>query len=162
MLCIQDDDGNNAFHIAADAAKRIRENLDWIIFMLKYPNAAVEVRNQASFVYHCSLAFSVKSLQKCWWRRESIYDLSPTIYQIGDWVMFRRSIIAPTYGWQGATYKSVGFVQSVQDKDNLTLSLCSGEAQVLANEVIKVIPLDKGQHVQLKPDVKEPKFGWRG
>ncbi|KAF9599393.1 hypothetical protein IFM89_036950 [Coptis chinensis] len=40
-------------------------------------------------------------------------------------------------------------------RDNLIVSFCSGEAHVLAEEVIKVIPLDRGQHVQLKPDVKE-------
>lgn len=65
-------------------------------------------------------------------------------------------------GWQGANDKSVGFVQSVPDKDNLMVSFCSGEACVLANEVIKVIPLDRGQHVQLKQDVEEPRFGFRG
>ena len=53
--------------------------------------------------------------------------------------------------------KSVGFVQSVPDRDNLIVSFCSGEVHVLANEVIKVIPLDRGQHVQLKEDVKEPR-----
>ncbi|KAL6981092.1 nicotinamide N-methyltransferase [Sarracenia purpurea var. burkii] len=83
-------------------------------------------------------------------------------YQVGDWVKFKRSITTPTYGWQGAKHKSVGFVQNVPDKDNLIVSFCTGEARVLANEVIKVIPLDRGQHVQLKPDVKEPRFGWRG
>ena len=41
----QDDDGDNAFHIAADVAKMIRENLEWIIVMLRYPDAAVEARN---------------------------------------------------------------------------------------------------------------------
>lgn len=78
-------------------------------------------------------------------------------YQVGDWVKFRRSVLNPTYGWQGANHKSVGFVQSVPDKDNLMVSFCSGEARVLANEVIKVIPLDRGQHVQLKADVEEPR-----
>ncbi|KAK2985561.1 hypothetical protein RJ640_015197 [Escallonia rubra] len=85
-----------------------------------------------------------------------------TRYQVGDWVKFKRSITTPTYGWQGAKHKSVGFVQSVPDKDNLLVSFCSGEARVLADEVIKVIPLDRGQHVQLKPDVKEPRFGFPG
>lgn len=79
-------------------------------------------------------------------------------YEVGDWVKFKRSITTPTYGWQAAKYRSVGFVQSVPDKDNLVVSFCSGEAHVLASEVIKVIPLDRGQHVQLKPDVKEPRF----
>lgn len=79
-------------------------------------------------------------------------------FEVGDWVKFRRSITTPTYGWQGAKHSSVGFVQSVPDKDNLIVSFCSGEARVLASEVIKVIPLDRGQHVQLKPDVKEPRF----
>ncbi|KAK3025650.1 hypothetical protein RJ639_040636 [Escallonia herrerae] len=88
--------------------------------------------------------------------------LFPTIYQVGDWVKFKRSITTPAYGWQGAKHKSVGFVQSVPDKDNLVVSFCSGEARVLADEVIKVIPLDRGQHVQLKPDVKEPRFGFPG
>lgn len=41
----KDDEGDNAFHIAADAAKMIRENLDWLIVMLKRPDAAVDVRN---------------------------------------------------------------------------------------------------------------------
>lgn len=78
-------------------------------------------------------------------------------YQVGDWVKFRRSILSPTYGWQGANHKSVGFVQSVPDKENLMVSFCSGEARVLANEVIKVIPLDRGQHVQLRADIEEPR-----
>lgn len=79
-------------------------------------------------------------------------------YQVGDWVKFKSTVATPTYGWQGATHTSVGFVQSVPDKDNLFVSFCSGEARVLANEVMKVIPLDRGQHVQLKPDVREPRF----
>lgn len=84
-------------------------------------------------------------------------------YQIGDWVKYKRSITEPTYGWQGATHKSVGFVQSVPNSENLIVSFCSGEAQVLAkkvlaNEVIKVIPLDRGQHVKLKSDVLEPRY----
>lgn len=72
---------------------------------------------------------------------------------------FKRTITTPTYGWQGARQKSVGFVQSVPDRENLIVSFCSGEACVLASEVVKVIPLDRGQHVQLKEDVKEPRFG---
>lgn len=71
---------------------------------------------------------------------------------------FRRTVITPTYGWQGARQKGVGFVQSVPDRDNLIVSFCSGEVHVLANEVVKVVPLDRGQHVQLKEDVKEPRF----
>lgn len=42
---MQDDDGDNAFHIAADTAKMVRENLDWLIVMLMNPDAAIEVRN---------------------------------------------------------------------------------------------------------------------
>lgn len=41
----QDDDGDNAFHIAAESAKMIRENLQWLIIMLRSPDAAVEARN---------------------------------------------------------------------------------------------------------------------
>lgn len=41
----QDDDGDNAFHIAADAAKMIRECLKWIVVMLQYPYPDIEVRN---------------------------------------------------------------------------------------------------------------------
>lgn len=43
--CNQDDDGDNAFHIAADAAKFIRECLECILLILKYPGAAIGVRN---------------------------------------------------------------------------------------------------------------------
>ncbi|KAK6121502.1 hypothetical protein DH2020_044754 [Rehmannia glutinosa] len=148
-----DDDGDNAFHIAADTAKMIRENLEWIRVMLRYPNAAVDALPREWISEDLMEALVEKGVH-----------LSPTMYQVGDWVKYRRSIKEPTYGWQGATYKSVGFVQSVPDNDNLIVSFCSGEApvQVLVNEVIKVIPLDRGQHVQLKSDVLEPRFGWRG
>lgn len=68
----------------------------------------------------------------------------------------------PAYGWQGATRKSVGFVQSVLDNDNVIVSFCSGEgrveARLLVNELIKVLPLDPGQRVKLKSDVKEPRY----
>ncbi|KAF6155421.1 hypothetical protein GIB67_019947 [Kingdonia uniflora] len=83
-------------------------------------------------------------------------------YEVGDWVKFKRSVKTPAHGWQGARHKSVGFIQSVQEQNNLIVSFCSGEVHVLADEVIKVIPLDRGQHVQLKADVKEPLYGWRG
>ncbi|CAB4268318.1 unnamed protein product [Prunus armeniaca] len=51
----------------------------------------------------------------------------------------------------------LGLCKVPPDKDHLLVSFCSGEVRVLANEVVKVIPLDRGQHVQLKPDVKEPR-----
>ncbi|KAH6834259.1 protein kinase [Perilla frutescens var. hirtella] len=167
---MQDDDGDNAFHIAADTAKLIRENLEWLIVMLRYPDAAVDVRNHSGR----TLRDFLEALPREWISEDlmealvakGVY-LSPTVYQIGDWVKYRRSIKEPTYGWQGATHKSVGFVQSVPDTDNLIVSFCSGEPQVLANkvlanDVIKVIPLDRGQHVKLKSDIPEPRFGWRG
>ncbi|KAG6628361.1 hypothetical protein I3843_14G010800 [Carya illinoinensis] len=162
---MQDDEGDNAFHIAADAAKMIRENLVWLIVMLRNPDAAVEVRNHSGK----TLRDFLEALPREWISEDLMealvirgVRLSPTIFEVGDWVKFRRSITTPTYGWQGAKHSSVGFVQSVPDKDNLIVSFCSGEARVLASEVIKVIPLDRGQHVQLKTDVKEPRFGWRG
>lgn len=77
---------------------------------------------------------------------------------MGDWVKFRRNITAPAYGWQGASHRSVGFVQAVLDHETLLISFCSGEARVLLNEVIKIIPLNRGQHVQLKPDVREARY----
>lgn len=70
---------------------------------------------------------------------------------------FKKNVKVPKYGWQGAKHKSVGFVQNVPDKDHLIVSFCSGEARVLQEEVFKVIPLDRGQHVQLKADVREPR-----
>ncbi|KAL3829814.1 hypothetical protein ACJIZ3_018616 [Penstemon smallii] len=162
---MQDDDGDNAFHIAADTAKMIRENLEWIIVMLRYPNAAVDVRNHSGK----TLRDFLEALPREWISEDLMealvekgVHLSPTVYQVGDWVKYRRRIEEPTYGWQGATHRSVGFVQSVPDSDNLIVSFCSGEARVVVNEVIKVIPLDRGQHVQLRSDVKEPRFGWRG
>ncbi|XP_024021150.1 E3 ubiquitin-protein ligase KEG [Morus notabilis] len=161
----QDDEGDNAFHFAAETAKMIRENLDWLVTMLGNPDAAVEARNNSGK----TLRDLLEALPREWISEDLMealvnrgVHLSLTIYEVGDWVKFKRSIIAPTYGWQGAKSKSVGFVQSVPDKDNLIVSFCSGEARVLANEVVKVIPLDRGQHVQLKPEVQEPRFGWRG
>ncbi|KAI4332960.1 hypothetical protein L6164_017825 [Bauhinia variegata] len=162
---MQDDDGDNAFHISAETAKMIRENLDWLVIMLKNPDAAVEVRNHSGKTLRDILEAFPRE-----WISEDLMEalmnrgvhLSPTLFEVGDWVKFKRTITTPTYGWQGAKQKSVGFVQSVLDRDNLMVSFCSGEARVLANEVVKVIPLDRGQHVQLKKDVKEPRFGWRG
>ncbi|KAG1371072.1 E3 ubiquitin-protein ligase KEG [Cocos nucifera] len=162
---LQDDDGDNAFHIAADAAKMIRENFNWIVVMLQHPSPAVEVRNHRGW----TLRDFLEALPREWISEElmeALADkrvyLSPTIYVVGDWVQFKRSIKNPAYGWQGASHKSVGFVQDLMDNDNLLVSFCSGEAHVLANEVIKVIPLNRGQHVQLKADIKEPRYGWRG
>ncbi|KAG6787751.1 hypothetical protein POTOM_003796 [Populus tomentosa] len=159
-----DDEGDNAFHIAAETAKMIRENLEWLILMLRNSNAAVEVRN-----HRHTLRDFLEALPREWISEDLMealvnrgVHLSPTIFEVGDWVKFKRSVTTPTHGWQGAKHKSVGFVQTVVDKDNLIVSFCSGEARVLANEVLKVIPLDRGQHVQLKQDVKEPRFGWRG
>ncbi|XP_008783270.2 E3 ubiquitin-protein ligase KEG-like [Phoenix dactylifera] len=162
---LQDDDGDNAFHIAADAAKMIRENLNWIVVMLQHPSPAVEVRNHRGW----TLRDFLETLPREWISEdlmEALADkgvhLSPTIYEVGDWVKFKRSVINPAQGWQGASHKGVGFVQAIMDNNNLLVSFCSGEARVLASEVIKLVPLNRGQHVQLKSDVKEPRYGWRG
>ncbi|CAI9102796.1 OLC1v1001140C2 [Oldenlandia corymbosa var. corymbosa] len=165
---LQDNDGDNAFHIAAEVAKMVRENLEWITVMLRYPDAAFEARNHSGK----TLCDYLEALPREWISEDLIdiliekgAHLSPTVYNIGDWVKFKKHIKTPTYGWQGANFNSVGFVQNVLDKDNLLVAFCSGEppeARVLANEVVKVIPLDRGQHVQLKKEVKEPRFGWRG
>nr|KYP61015.1 E3 ubiquitin-protein ligase KEG [Cajanus cajan] len=162
---LQDDDGNTAFHIAAETAKMIRENLKWLIVMLGNPNADVLVRNHSGKTLRDILEILPRQ-----WISEDLMEalmkkgvrLSPTIFEVGDWVKFRKTSITPKNAREGELQKRVGFVQRVSDKDNLIVSFCSGEYSVLANEVIKVIPLDRGQHVQLKEDVKEPRFGWPG
>lgn len=45
LTLYQDDDGDNSLHKAAKAAKLARENLDWLIVMLRNPDADVHVRN---------------------------------------------------------------------------------------------------------------------
>jgi len=45
VIFLQDDDGDNAFHIAVETTKMIRDNLDWLIVMLLNPDADIEVRN---------------------------------------------------------------------------------------------------------------------
>ncbi|XP_062231301.1 E3 ubiquitin-protein ligase KEG-like [Phragmites australis] len=162
---IQDDDGDNAFHIAADAAKMIRENLTWVVQMLQQSSPAVDVRNHRGW----TLQDFLERLPREWIYEELMetledkgVHLSPTIYEVADWVKFRRTVTSPAFGWQGAGPRSIGFVQSIVDHDHLVVSFCTGEARVLTSEVIKVIPLNRGQHVQLKPDVSEPRFGWRG
>ena len=65
----QDDEGDSAFHIAAEAAKMIRENLEWIIVMLGYPNAAVELRNHRQepnsiIAYSSILVYIIKRIKK--------------------------------------------------------------------------------------------------
>ncbi|VVA96998.1 unnamed protein product [Arabis nemorensis] len=162
---LQDDEGDNAFHIAADAAKMIRENLDWLIVMLRSPDAAVDVRNHSGKTVRDFLEALPRE-----WISEDLMEallkrgvhLSPTIYEVGDWVKFKRGITAPLHGWQNAKPKSVGFVQTILENEDMIVAFCSGEARVLANEVVKLIPLDRGQHVRLRTDVKEPRFGWRG
>ncbi|RYR74857.1 hypothetical protein Ahy_A02g009565 isoform D [Arachis hypogaea] len=47
-----DDDGDNAFHIAAETAKMICENLDWLIVMLRNSDADIEVRKHRSSDIH--------------------------------------------------------------------------------------------------------------
>ncbi|CAL5428157.1 unnamed protein product [Camellia sinensis] len=177
---LQDDDGDNAFHIAADAAKLIRENLECIVLLMQYPDADIEARNhrQANLVdthfgplllVGKTLCDLLEALPREWISEslmEALMDkgihLSPTIFEIGDWVKFRRTVACPTYGWQGVKHGSIGFVQRVLDSDNLVVSFLSGVAHVLPNEVIKVIPLDRGQLVRLKPDIKQPRYALRG
>ncbi|KAG5130727.1 hypothetical protein JHK84_037124 [Glycine max] len=167
---LQDDDGNTSFHIAAETAKMIRENLDWLILMLGNPNADVLVRNHRQVAAYGKTLLDVLEVLPREWISEDLMEalmkkgvcLSPTIFEVGDWVKFRKTSITPTNWWEGDRQKQVGFVQRVPDKDNLIVSFCSGDYNVLANEVVKVIPLDRGQHVQLKEDVKKPRFGWPG
>ncbi|KAK4285339.1 hypothetical protein QN277_002047 [Acacia crassicarpa] len=159
-----DDDGDNALHKAAKAAKSARENLDWLIVMLRNPDADVHVRNHSGR----TLRDILQALPREWISEDLMeallyrgVHLTPTMFEVGDWVKFKRTVTTPTYGWQCASSRSVGFVQNVPSRDNLIVSFCSGDAHVLANEVVKVIPLDRGQHVQLKSEVTEPRFGWR-
>ncbi|XP_011024982.1 PREDICTED: E3 ubiquitin-protein ligase KEG-like [Populus euphratica] len=158
---LQDEDGDNAFHIAAAAARLIRENLDCIILMLQCSNASVKIRNNSGKML-CDL---LESLPREWISEELLEALAnkgvslyPTVFEVGDWVKFKRGMKNPTYGWQGATCGSVGFVQNIPENGSLTVSFCTGVAHVLSNEVVKVIPFDSGQLVQLKPDVIEPRY----
>lgn len=162
---LQDDEGCNAFHVAANLAKVVRENLDWITVMLGQPGANTEARTHSGKTLKDFLEILPRE-----WISEDLLEalanrgiyLTPIMYEPGDWVKFKRTVKAPKYGWQAAKPTSVGFVQNVPDKDHLIVSFCTGEAHVLTEEVVKVIPLDRGQHVRLKADVKEPKYGWRG
>lgn len=164
---LQDDDGDNAFHIAAETAKMIRENLDWLVVMLLNPDADIEVRNHRGK----TLRDILEGLPREWLSEDLMealvnrgVHLSPITFDVLDWVKFKRTVTEPKHGWQGAKPNSVGFVQSVpgRDNDDLIVSFCSGEVRVLTSEIVKLIPLDRGQHVQLKGDVSEPRFGWRG
>lgn len=164
---LQDDDGDNAFHIAAETAKMIRENLDWLVVMLLNPDADIEVRNHRGK----TLRDILEGLPREWLSEDLMealvnrgVHLSPITFDVLDWVKFKRTVTEPKHGWQGAKPNSVGFVQSVpgRDNDDLIVSFCSGEVRVLTSEIVKLIPLDRGQHVQLKGDVNEPRFGWRG
>ncbi|CAM6116455.1 unnamed protein product [Calypogeia fissa] len=162
---LQDDEGDNAFHIAADMAKMVKENLDWIVIMLQQPDAAIDVKNHSGK----TLKDLLEALPREW-ISEDLMDalsakgiqISPTIFQTGDWIKFKRSVKTPTFGWQGARPRSVGLVQSIVDKEQLIIAFCTGEARVTTEEIIKVVPLDRGQHVRLKADAKEPRYGWRG
>ncbi|KAG4381867.1 hypothetical protein GLYMA_15G233001v4 [Glycine max] len=138
----------------------IRENLDWLIVCLGI--LMLIVRN------YCGKTLGdILDVLPREWISEDLMEalmkkgvcLSPAIFELGDWVKFRKTSITPTNGWEGDRQKQVGFLQRVPDKDNLIASFCSGEYySVLANKVVKVVPLDRGQHVQLKEDVKKPRF----
>ncbi|KAG5106583.1 hypothetical protein JHK82_043553 [Glycine max] len=134
---LQDDDGNTALHIAAGTAKMIRENLDWLIVCLGI------------------LMLIGKTLG-------DILDVLPREWiseDLMEALMKKGKNFHNSNGWEGDRQKQVGFVQRVPDKDNLIVSFCSGEYySVLANEVVKVVLLDRGHHVQLKEDVKKPRL----
>ncbi|KAL5159578.1 E3 ubiquitin-protein ligase KEG [Glycine soja] len=122
---LQDGDGNTALHIAARTAKMICENLDWLIVCLGI-----------LMLIGKTLGDILDVLPREWISEDLMEALmkkgvclSPAIFEVGDWVKFRKTSMTPTNGWEG-------------DRQN-----------VLANEVVKVIPLDKGQHVQLKEDI---------
>ncbi|KAJ0931779.1 putative protein kinase TKL-Pl-1 family [Helianthus annuus] len=154
---MQDDEGNNAFHIAADTAKMIRENLEWIIVMLKYPGAAVEVRNHSGM----TLRDFLEALPREWISEDLMEALANKGVHLFPTMLISSRRLGEVQKYcchsnirvARCNTQQCWFVQSVPDKDILFVSFCSGEARVLANEVIKVIPLDRGQHVQLKPDV---------
>ncbi|GLJ26357.1 hypothetical protein SUGI_0507770 [Cryptomeria japonica] len=139
----QDDEGDNASHIAADTAKMVRENLDWIVVMLRREDAAVDVRNHSGK----TLKDFIEALPREW-ISEDLMDallkkgiqLSMTIFDIGDWVKFKKNVKVPKYGSQGAKHKSVGFVQNVPDKDHLIVSFCSGEASTKKNRWMEMFP----------------------
>ncbi|KAG4947336.1 hypothetical protein JHK87_043343 [Glycine soja] len=164
LLCIgadcnlqddDDDDGNTALHIEAGTAKMIRENLDWLIVCLGI-----------LMLIGKTLGDILDVLPREWISEDLMEALmkkgvclSLAIFELGDWVKFRKTSIIPTNGWEGDRQKQVSFVQRVPDKDNLIVSFCSGEYySVLANEVVKVVLLDRGQHVQLKEDAKKPRL----
>ena len=83
LLCNynQDEDGDNAFHIAAAAARLIRENLDCIILMLQCPSASIKIRNNRwvkrnVVAYHSfsarvklEILFSQLILNLCFWSK---------------------------------------------------------------------------------------------
>lgn len=55
---------------------------------------------------------------------------------------------------------SVEYLQTILEREDMIVTLSSCEARALASEVGKLISLDSGQHVRLKKDVREPRFGW--
>ncbi|KAI5068319.1 hypothetical protein GOP47_0016664 [Adiantum capillus-veneris] len=162
---LQDDEGCNALHIASSSAKMVRDNLDWMTVMLGIGGVNIDTRTYSGKIFKDFLEMLPRE-----WLSEDLLEalsnrgiqLTAVMYEPGDWVKFKRSMKVPKFGWQGANRKNVGFVQSVVDKDCLIVSFCSGEARVSVEDVVKVVPLDRGQHVRLKADVKEPKYGWRG
>ncbi|XP_024545688.1 E3 ubiquitin-protein ligase KEG isoform X2 [Selaginella moellendorffii] len=162
---IQDENGNTALHIAAEMAKMVRENLDWIVIMLNKSDAATDIKNHSGKTLRDLLEALPRE-----WISEDLMDaldekqiqLSPTVFDVGDWVKFRRTISSPRYGWGSTRPSSVGFVQNIIDGTTLLVSFCSGEAKVAVDEVVKLIPLDRGHSVRLKSTVKQPRFGWRG
>eukprot|EP00850_Spirogloea_muscicola_P008200 SM000043S15828 [mRNA] locus=s43:431291:439771:+ [translate_table: standard] len=162
---LQDDDGDTALHIAADMAKMVRENIDWLALMLQRPDAAVNAKNNSGK----TMKELLETLPREWVSEEledalvaHQIELVPPSLSPGDWVTFKRTIEVPENGWQGATKGSVGFVQKVVTAADIIVAFCTGEAKVKSSEVRKIVSFECGQHVKVKDSVVQPRYSLEG
>ncbi|GBG60914.1 hypothetical protein CBR_g16035 [Chara braunii] len=160
----KDDDGNTTLHIAAEMAV-VQENLYWLGVMLQREDADVDCKNHSGQTVKDLLEglpreWISEDLEQILMSRGIV--LAPTIFDPGDWVTFRRFVDESLYDWGEVMPRSVGLVLSVdKEASELIVTFCGHEMQVSPKDVRKIVPFERGQHVRVKAEVKQPRYGWR-
>ncbi|KAL5147304.1 E3 ubiquitin-protein ligase KEG [Glycine soja] len=114
-----------------------------MLYVILTAGVDVNIRNMHNGIsLHIALAGGAKSCVELLLSIGADLELN---FIIQDFILLSRYmlVVAVIKFLQFLRKKQVDFVQRALDKDNLIVSFCSRDYSVLANEVVKVIPLDR-------------------